>query len=92
VVPGQDAGGPQGLKQPDYGNLSVWRTNRTQAAAKVDAGICGGMDDFEIPALGCQADDPSCCTCNCTWLTWRHRPGKSRPASMRHACCTPACV
>ena len=46
--------------QPDYGGMavpSVWRTNRTQAAAKVDALSSGGMDDFEIPAfLRKQAD------------------------------------
>ena len=52
-------GGP-GAGQPDYGSLStpsVWRTNRTQAAAKVDALSSGGMDDFEIPAcLRKQAD------------------------------------
>ena len=46
--------------QPDYGSLdkpSVWRTNRVQAAAKVDALSSGGMDDFEIPAfLRKQAD------------------------------------
>ena len=51
---------PQGLAQADYGHLavpSVWRTNRTQAAAKVDALASGGMDDFEIPAfLRKQAD------------------------------------
>ncbi|MFD0666853.1 cell division protein FtsZ [Ramlibacter sp. MAHUQ-53] len=44
----------------DYGNLSVpsvWRTNRTTAAAKVDALASGGMDDYEIPAfLRKQAD------------------------------------
>ncbi|MDR2153542.1 MAG: cell division protein FtsZ [Burkholderiaceae bacterium] len=44
----------------DYGNMgvpTVWRTNRTQAAAKVDALSSGGMDDFEIPAfLRKQAD------------------------------------
>ena len=49
-----------GAAQPDYGNMavpSVWRTNRTQAAAKVDALASGGMDDFEIPAfLRKQAD------------------------------------
>ncbi|MEJ7928368.1 cell division protein FtsZ [Ramlibacter sp. AN1015] len=43
-----------------YGGLSVpsvWRTNRTTAAAKVDALASGGMDDFEIPAfLRKQAD------------------------------------
>ena len=47
-------------QQPDYGGLavpSVWRTNRTQAAARVDALASGGMDDFEIPAfLRKQAD------------------------------------
>ena len=49
-----------GSAQPDYGNMavpSVWRNNRTQAAAKVDALASGGMDDFEIPAfLRRQAD------------------------------------
>ena len=49
-----------GASQHDYGNMSVpsvWRTNRTQAAAKVDALASGGMDDFEIPAfLRKQAD------------------------------------
>ncbi len=39
---------------------SVWRTNRTTAAAKVDALASGGMDDYEIPAfLRKQADDDS---------------------------------
>ena len=46
--------------QPDYQSMavpSVWRTNRTQAAARVDALASGGMDDFEIPAfLRKQAD------------------------------------
>ena len=46
--------------QPDYHGMavpSVWRTNRTQAAARVDALSNGGMDDFEIPAfLRKQAD------------------------------------
>ncbi|GAB3774427.1 cell division protein FtsZ [Ramlibacter monticola] len=54
---GRGAAAPQ---QPDYGGLavpSVWRTNRSQAAAKVDALSSGGMDDFEIPAfLRKQAD------------------------------------
>jgi cell division protein FtsZ len=53
-------GNSMGAAQPDYGNMavpSVWRTNRTQAAAKVDALASGGMDDFEIPAfLRKQAD------------------------------------
>jgi Ca-activated chloride channel family protein len=30
---------------------SVWRTNRTAAASKVDALSSGGMDDYEIPAF-----------------------------------------
>ncbi len=46
--------------QADYGNMavpSVWRTNRTQAAARVDALSSGGMEDLEIPAfLRKQAD------------------------------------
>jgi cell division protein FtsZ len=48
------------VPQTDYQQMStpsVWRTNRTQAAAKVDALSSGGMDDFEIPAfLRKQAD------------------------------------
>ncbi len=64
------AGGPQagahvmggGAAQPDYGSShipSVWRrpSDRTSAAAKVDALSSGGMDDYEIPAfLRKQAD------------------------------------
>ena len=46
------AAGPDSMTVP-----SVWRTNRTQAAARVDALSSGGMDDFEIPAfLRKQAD------------------------------------
>ncbi|MDP1742905.1 cell division protein FtsZ [Polaromonas sp.] len=61
TVSGAHPGGSSmGSAQPDYGNMSVpsvWRTNRTQAAAKVDALASGGMDDFEIPAfLRKQAD------------------------------------
>lgn len=45
---------------PDYGTMavpSVWRTNRTQAAARVDALASSGMDDLDIPAfLRKQAD------------------------------------
>jgi cell division protein FtsZ len=48
------------VTQSDYAGMavpSVWRTNRTQAAARVDALANGGMDDFEIPAfLRKQAD------------------------------------
>ena len=38
----------------DYGRLntpSVWRTNRTQSASKVDGMASAGMDDIEIPAF-----------------------------------------
>ncbi|MFP5467311.1 MAG: cell division protein FtsZ [Gammaproteobacteria bacterium] len=52
--------GAAGSGQPNYEGMavpSVWRTNRTHAAAKVDALASGGMDDFEIPAfLRKQAD------------------------------------
>jgi cell division protein FtsZ len=52
--------GGHGVSQPNYDGMavpSVWRTNRTMAAAKVDALSSGGMDDFEIPAfLRRQAD------------------------------------
>jgi cell division protein FtsZ len=55
VAGGMGAGSPA-----DYGGMSVpsvWRTNRTQAAARVDALSSGGMDDLEIPAfLRKQAD------------------------------------
>jgi cell division protein FtsZ len=40
--------------QPDKNGMvvpSVWRTNRTQAAAKIDAFSSDGMDDLEIPAF-----------------------------------------
>lgn len=48
----QHATGPEAVSVP-----SVWRTNRTQATARVDALSAGGMDDFEIPAfLRKQAD------------------------------------
>jgi len=60
VVGGPGATPAAAASQPDYGGMavpSVWRTNRTQAAAKVDALSSGGMDDFEIPAfLRKQAD------------------------------------
>jgi cell division protein FtsZ len=54
--------GPQASAavQPSYEGLntpSVWRTNRTHAAAKVDALASNGMDEIEIPAfLRKQAD------------------------------------
>ncbi|MCA6216994.1 cell division protein FtsZ [Ideonella sp. B7] len=48
------------VQQQDYGALatpSVWRTGRTQAAAKVEALSSNGMDEIEIPAfLRKQAD------------------------------------
>ena len=60
TVVGVPSAAPAVPSQPDYGGMtvpSVWRTNRTQAAAKVDALSSGGMDDFEIPAfLRKQAD------------------------------------
>ena len=46
--------------QHDYAGMqvpSVWRSGRTQAAAKVDALASNGMDEIEIPAfLRKQAD------------------------------------
>jgi len=58
AIGSQSVGGAS--TQPDYGSAhipSVWRTNRTTAAAKVDALSSGGMDDYEIPAfLRKQAD------------------------------------
>ncbi|MFN3437672.1 MAG: cell division protein FtsZ [Acidovorax sp.] len=57
---GMQGGHAGGHAQADYGSMSVpsvWRTNRTQAAARVDALSSGGMDDLEIPAfLRKQAD------------------------------------
>ena len=57
---GHSLGGGSAAAQPDYGSMttpSVWRHNRTQAAAKVDALSTGGMEDIEIPAfLRKQAD------------------------------------
>ena len=45
---------------PDYGAYatpSVWRSNRAQAAARVEALSSNGMDEIEIPAfLRKQAD------------------------------------
>ena len=59
-VPSMGTGHSLGGSQPNYEGMavpSVWRTNRTMAAAKVDALSSGGMDDFEIPAfLRRQAD------------------------------------
>jgi cell division protein FtsZ len=49
-----------GAQAQDYASLavpSVWRSGRTQAAAKVDALASNGMDEIEIPAfLRKQAD------------------------------------
>ena len=59
---GVSAGMTSSVGSTDYSGLAVtaprvWHTNRTQAAAKVDALSSGGMDDFEIPAfLRKQAD------------------------------------
>jgi cell division protein FtsZ len=53
-------GGGQPSPQQNYAQLdtpSVWRSARTQAAAKVDALASNGMDEIEIPAfLRKQAD------------------------------------
>jgi cell division protein FtsZ len=50
----------QATPMHDYSALStpsVWRSGRTQAAAKVDALASNGMDEIEIPAfLRKQAD------------------------------------
>ena len=60
TVPTLGTGLGHASAQPNYDGMavpSVWRTNRTMAAAKVDALSSGGMDDFEIPAfLRRQAD------------------------------------
>ncbi len=51
---------PQTMAAQDFTNAnipSVWRTNRTQAAARVEALSSNGMDEIEIPAfLRKQAD------------------------------------
>jgi len=45
------------MPAPNYETPTVWRTNRTHAAAKVDALVSNGMDEIEIPAfLRKQAD------------------------------------
>ncbi len=55
-----NVGGAQAPVGHDYSNLStpsVWRSARTQAAAKVEALSSNGMDEIEIPAfLRKQAD------------------------------------
>jgi len=53
---GASAGGGLGVSQ-EYAVPSVWRTNRTQAAAKVESLVSNGMEEIEIPAfLRKQAD------------------------------------
>jgi len=56
----QNVSGSPGQQQHDYSGLStpsVWRSARTQAAAKVEALSSNGMDEIEIPAfLRKQAD------------------------------------
>jgi cell division protein FtsZ len=42
---------PASSLSADVNVPSVWRNNRTTAAAKVDALAAGGMDDLEIPAV-----------------------------------------
>jgi cell division protein FtsZ len=61
VVPTQVAPAAQAAPaQTDYGQYatpSVWRSNRAQAAARVEALSSNGMDEIEIPAfLRKQAD------------------------------------
>ena len=61
VASGSPLGAGTGtMAQQDYSQLatpSVWRTGRTQAAAKVEALSSNGMDEIEIPAfLRKQAD------------------------------------
>ena len=54
---GLGGGGAAGADYHGMAVPSVWRTNRNQAAARVDALSSGGMDDLEIPAfLRKQAD------------------------------------
>jgi len=56
-LPVQQVQAADGAVGASYEVPSVWRNNRNQAAAKVDALAAGGMDDFEIPAfLRRQAD------------------------------------
>ena len=60
VISGVPGGVTGVTSSTDYVGMSVpsvWRTNRTNAAARVDALSSGGMDDVEIPAfLRKQAD------------------------------------
>jgi cell division protein FtsZ len=60
ILHAHGAQGQQQAPSTDYGALntpSVWRSNRTQAAAKVEALSSNGMDEIEIPAfLRKQAD------------------------------------
>jgi cell division protein FtsZ len=59
-VAGAGSSLPQAMAAQDFTNAnipSVWRTNRTQAAARVEALSSNGMDEIEIPAfLRKQAD------------------------------------
>ena len=55
--PGAQVHAPQAHSYEGLNTPSVWRTNRTHAAAKVDALASNGMDEIEIPAfLRKQAD------------------------------------
>jgi cell division protein FtsZ len=59
-APAAHNGAPVQATAPDYGAYatpSVWRSNRAQAAARVEALSSNGMDEIEIPAfLRKQAD------------------------------------
>jgi cell division protein FtsZ len=55
--PGMHGGQPQQHNYEGLSTPSVWRSARSQAAAKVDALSSNGMDEIEIPAfLRKQAD------------------------------------
>ena len=55
--PGMQGASPQQHSYEGLNTPSVWRSARSQAAAKVDALASNGMDEIEIPAfLRKQAD------------------------------------
>ncbi|SER72172.1 Ca-activated chloride channel family protein [Giesbergeria anulus] len=51
IAPLQSRGSVDEPMHSNTAAFSVWRTNRNQAAAKVDALFSGDMDDLEIPAF-----------------------------------------
>jgi cell division protein FtsZ len=57
AMPAPMAAAPQAHNYEPFNTPSVWRSARSQAAAKVDALASNGMDEIEIPAfLRKQAD------------------------------------